>query len=339
MINLTTAADFSKKFVWILAVILLIGLCIFLIFYRFSPKPSSKETPRSIAKPAFETFPGKVSQFITDRLSAPADIPKTLPIYKLSLEESFLPNANSFALKLSFKNPPKELSDVTFGQGLLFSKEDGALSIYKDIITYQKFITQPQIGQFDESRLKIKALDFISGLGIPTSNTNLQSEPTVTYQKLSGEGFAPTKDPNQANFVNFDFNYALKGLKVVGNISNLRITLISTSDVTRLTFRSFKAEAETDNYPLMEFKDALKLLLNNQASLIEVAGEREDIETTKNLGQVALNNTYLAYYLPTKQPDKIQPVWIFEGESIISGLPVNLTFAIPAIESKPSKVP
>ena len=54
----------------------------------------------------------------------------------------------------------------------------------------------------------------------------------------------------------------------------------------------------------------------------------------KNLGEVTLNNAYLAYYLPTKQPDIIQPVWIFEGESKIDNLPVNVTFAVPAIESK-----
>ncbi|OGD95986.1 hypothetical protein A3B52_03015 [Candidatus Curtissbacteria bacterium RIFCSPLOWO2_01_FULL_41_28] len=339
MINLTTAAAACKKFVWVLSLILLIGFLIFLMFYRFSPKTLPREIPKPIEKPAFETFPGEASQFITDRLSTPTNIPKTLPIYRLTLRESLLPNANFFASKLGFRNPPKELNDVTFGQGLLFSKEDGALSVYQDIISYQEFITEPQIGQFDETRLKIKALEFISGLGILTTNINLQSEPTVTYQKLAGEGFAPTKDPNLANFVNFIFNYTLEGLKVVGNISDLRITLTPAGDVVRLTFRSFGAEAETDGYLLMEFQDALKLLLNNQGSLIKVSGEQEDVEVSRNFGRVSLNNTYLAYYLSTKQPDTIQPIWVFEGESIINSLPVNVTFAVPAIESKFLKAP
>ena len=335
MMNLTIAAAFSKKLGLILAAVLLIGFLLFLIIYRFSPQPLPKEAPKPIEKIAFETFPGRASQFITDRLSKPANIPQTLPIYKLSLGESFLSNANSLASKLGFKNPSKELNDVTFGQGLLFSKEDGALSIYKDIITYQKYISQSRAtGQFDEIRLKIKALDFISGLDIPTTNTNLQSEPTATYQKFSGESLAPTKNPAQANFITFNFNYALEGLKVVGNISDLRITLSPSGEVARLIFKLFKATREPDDYPILGFANALKMLLNNQGSLINVTGQREDIETAKNLGEVTLNNAYLAYYLPTKQPDIIQPVWIFEGESKIDNLPVNVTFAVPAIESK-----
>src|SRR3990167_91863 len=271
MINLTTAAAACKKFVWVLSLILLIGFLIFLMFYRFSPKTLPREIPKPIEKPAFETFPGEASQFITDRLSTPTNIPKTLPIYRLTFRESLLPNANFFASKLGFRNPPKELNDVTFGQGLLFSKEDGALSVYQDIISYQKYISQSRAtGQFDEIRLKIKALDFISGLDIPTTNTNLQSEPTATYQKFSGESLAPTKNPAQANFITFNFNYALEGLKVVGNISDLRITLSPSGEVARLIFKLFKATREPDDYPILGFANALKMLLNNQGSLINV---------------------------------------------------------------------
>src|SRR3989344_5446942 len=334
MMNLTIAAAFSKKLGLILAAVLLIGFLLFLIISRFSPHPPPKEAPKPIEKIAFETFPGRASKFIPDRLSNPANIPQTLPIYKLSLGESFLSNANSLASKLGFKNPPEELNDVTFGQGLLFSKEDGALSIYKDIISHQKFVTASPKGQFDQTRLKLKASQFVSDMGLPITNTDLESEPTATYQKFSGESLAPTKNPAQANFITFNFNYALEGLKVVGNISDLRITLNPTGEVTKLIFKLFKAVIEPDSYPALGFDGALKLLLNNQGFLIDVAGEREDIETAKNLGEVFLNNVYLAYYLPTKQPDIIQPVWIFEGESKIDNLPVNVTFAVPAIESK-----
>ena len=332
MTNLTAISSLTKKILWVLALALLIGFLLFLIIYKFSPHETKDEKPLNlIESPQFNTISATVGRFKTEQLTAPENIPKKIPVYKLSSEDSFLIIANTFATKLGFADPPRELNDARLGQGLLFAKDNRVLSIYKDLITYQKSVPQSKVSPFDETFLRTKAIEFISALEIPT--VNLAEEP-ITYIKLTNEGLLQTKNASQANFIKFLFRYSLADLKVVGDSNGLQVTLHPAGDVVGFTFRLLKTEAQLGDYPILDLKDALRLLQANKGFLIGLSGEWADIEASKDLGEVALTKAYLTYYLPIKTPNIIQPAWIFEGKSVGDTLEVDADFAVPAIESK-----
>lgn len=331
MANLNTISTTIKQFSWLIVVLILVIVFIFLIVIRFFfAKPQTQKLP-PINTMQIESLPASNSNvtFRTTNLNTPSNTPQSLPIYTISTEKNFLQNADIIAQKLNFTNSPQELNDINLKNGLAFSKEDGILTIYASKLGYQKVSKLKQPSSLDPEILLPKAVAFASnlGLGIDTS------QPQITYSKFIGDSNYQTENIQEAQQIHFTFTYSKNNIKIMGDTYGVRITLDSSGEITTVTANALDFVPQQTNYPVIEFAQALKILQSNQGKLIKIKGEREDIQTSKNLSAIDLENSYIAYYLPSISPQDLQPVWVFEGTAIVDQLPAEATYVVPAIKN------
>jgi len=182
-------------------------------------------------------------------------------------------------------------------------------------------------GNFDQTTLEQTAIDTLQKLGATRA-----SDPTITYSKYIGESLTDTSNPNDANYINFLFDYQLDQLLVTSNSAMLKVSYTSDGSIFKIEITPFETEGSTERYPLVNINQALELLKNGNY-LTNISGERDDLILLKNIANVDLNKAYLAYYF-TYTDNKVQPVWVFEGTGKTSVGEVKVKYAVPAIEER-----
>ncbi len=324
MTNLSNFSENFKRFGWIIAVVILALIFVALILFRFS-NGKTTVAPQPTQQIQFDSFGGKPSQFNSQNLTLPSTYPETLPLYQpAESSKNLLAVASTFATKFGFKNQPTNLEDKSvLGNGLLFSDPDKVLSVYKYLVTYQKYLTQSPPATFNILQLKQKALALLSNLQIVNLN-----DPQTIFMRLQGETLGKTQEKDAA-FVRFHFTTQLSGLPIVSSKEGADVTLDSAGNVIQFSYRESSFNPKEGSYKIISPQQALANI-DAQGSLINVQGNEDGVETIKALGVVNLRKAYLAYYLPIKTPDEIQPIWIFEGDGQPKDLPITVQFAVPA---------
>ena len=328
MISLTQVSEIFKKYLWVFGLTALVVLLVGLIFLRYLAKEPPPKTV--IQKPHLGTIAIKTGNFKFDNLKLPLDYPKELPIYDKQ-DVSLLGKALSLAQKLDVGDNPTTLDDVTFGQGLLYSNEKGALSVYKTHISYQKFPQKelPEINQLDSvDTFKQKALALLAELGLPA---NLSSDANVIYWKAFEEFLQKVEAPQEADFLTLGFNFQIDNIPLLGASKiPYSLTFSKVGDVTNFTYNAYAIGQAGEIYPVISPQDAAQELLKGSAKLIAFSAPNTYNPPPKNFNEVDLREAQLAYFYPQEQ-ELIQPVWIFYGTYQEETGATQLIYAVSAI--------
>lgn len=332
--NLSTTSILIKKYLWIPGLISLLVIFGILIFFRSSPK-SKTANLKLISKPDIATQPVQAATFSTSRLTVDKNIPKTLPVYKINNASDLRLNANALANKLKINAKTKDSNDIYKGQGLKYAGETGSLSVYKDYLSYQKILhSQKAVGapNYKVENLVQEAQSFLAS--IINANQNWQDQ-QVTYNRDIAEDVIEDLTPSRSGSINIHLNYRLSDIKVLIVENDVGVTFNNSGDLIRANYRSLDTENTEGQYPLINFNTALNNLQRGDKKVVKVIGPG-DVQSreAKILASVDLTKAYIAYFLPAKTPEILQPVWAFEGESKADNQSVYSTFVVPAIDPK-----
>lgn len=332
MANLTNTASLFKKIIAPISILLLVGALIFLIFFRFTRVPKPILPP--IDKPLIDALPPATTSFDSSSLAMPQEIPEILPVYEITNQPDLQSKASVIAQKLGFDQKSNELNDINLGEVLMYSNNNASLSIYRESIFYIASSPATAGVQFqDLSQYQTRGQDFLSSLALPISSL---SEPSIKLSKKINNEITTTSNLKEADFINFKYHYLISGIPMVMPTSPISVTLNAQEELIHLSYRSlgeFKTLAE---YPVITPREALELLLNSQGALIETKETEETgpLTSLERINVATLQQAYPAYYLPSKTPQVLQPVWVFEGETVIGDETIQLTYAVPAISGK-----
>ena len=335
MTNLNTTVSTVKKILILLAIFVIVVSLISLIWLRFktadngSKQVSSEEIePPKFTKTAFIT-----KQFDTQKLSLPQNTPKTLLAYKSSGGSDFLNKAPSLAQQLGFNQPPTETTDAIVGKKLFYDNQNIYLSIFQNGFSYSNFATQlTGSGRFaGPDELKNTAMSFISNAGI---QADVSDEYSTRYYQSSGEFEELVNNPENANIIEIILHYQISGLKVIGQNIDVYARFNKLSELRELVFNQFNPGEESGSYPVITVEEAVKQLVAGKGNLVNAVSPSDYTPIPKQINRVNLQKVYLAYNMPPKNGQTIQPVWVFEGTSTLNGKEAFLTYAVPAINSE-----
>ncbi|MBI2598874.1 hypothetical protein HYW40_01505 [Candidatus Curtissbacteria bacterium] len=328
MATLSYVSDKIRSFGWILAVLTLTIVFGSLIYFQLTKAPPTVKPP-SPDKVEFDSFEGTTQKFNTQDLAFPDSYPQILPQYSVDdSQKNLIDDSGAFANKFAFAQKPITLQDENvLGSGLLFSNENGTLSVYKSLVSYQKYLKDSKPAVFNIPQLRQAAIVFLSELEL---TQDLANEPKIIFLKLQGETLGPTQEKD-ASYIRFHFGHELEALPIISSADGADTTFDSSGNIVQFSFRQSSFKSKNDSYSVISPKEALANLNAGKGSLINIQGEVEGVETIKDLGLVNLKQAYLAYYLPIKTPKTTQPVWVFEGEASPNSLPISVQFAVPAI--------
>lgn len=324
MTNLTTTAGLVKKFAFVPIVLLIVIILIVLIALRYSSK---KPTLPQVEIPKIEVFPGQNATFNIQNLKQPSSTPPIISVYEIDREKNFLLEAQVLASILNFREDPADIADVNFGGGKVYSKLQESLVIYKSTVTYKNSTVYPQSPALTTGELQAKAGAFLSQIGFNAQN------PKVSFAKISGEDIIKTSNPEDADFARFSFSYSLDDFPVISPSNDLSITYDFSGNLSSFTLINFKAGNPKGQYPVISFKEAVQNVVSGGASLVKIEGTKEDSASTKNIGEVIIDEAYLGYYLPSFSVESTLPVWVFEGRVEKQNDSLNVTYILPAVES------
>lgn len=329
MANLINTANIIKKIIAPLVVILLILLLIFLIYFRFFTTDQKTQKLPILDKPQLDALPQSTSTFNTSQIAFPQNTPASLPVYKIISAPNLQQSSDLIAQKLRFSQKPEELNDVNFGKVLFYSNGQATLLIYERALTYVDNSRLPSEGKISNiPELKNQAQNLLSSLGLQISTLN---EPSITFSKKINNEVVNT-NTDDADFINFEYTHSISGVPVLTPTLPISITFNSNGDLIFLAYRVLEQLQTLPEYPLIEGEKALKKLTSRDGSLINIQEPEEVSVLPSNLESVTLKNAYLTYYLPTKIPEILQPFWVFEGETIVAGENVAVTYTVPAVD-------
>lgn len=334
MISLARSASLIKKLIPLIVTVVVIGFLVFLIFLRLGEEKEDQKFVAPVAKLEKPNIKGPniaTEKFNTQNLNLNDNSPKTLPVYDRGQGANFLSSANTLSGKLSFTSPPIELYDVSVGKKLVFQSDGANLSIFENGFSHNKSsLDLPAEGQFKNiDELRSEAINFLAALGI---TPEFSQEYQVHYYQTAGEFERFTTKPQEANRLVIFFNYEIADIKVVGRNITVTASFNRQNQLIGIIFNQFKVGQEIGTYPLITSRKALGLLITGNGTLIDSRTQSDYSPLPKQVKIVNLDRVYIGYYQMLDNNKTIQPVWIFEGKSIVEDGEAFLTYAVPAVE-------
>jgi hypothetical protein len=324
MINLTNTSSNLKKIGLPIIVITLAGFFTFLIYSRYIKPP--KLTP--IQKPTIQTLPITTDSLDTSNLTVDGKLFQKLPVFENQKDVSLLENAVELAIIFGFNQNPQEMIDTNEGKTLVYLDEKTTLLLRKEVLSYMLTVTtNNQGGNINFENSRIAAQNLFTKLGLQTEQ--LKESRLVLLKELTGET-VPLLEPENAKFINIQYEYQLSGIPIVMPTTPLSITLDNQDNLISLIYRDFKQPDALQEFPIISFQHATELLLSQKGSAINI-NEGQEASDFSNIENVTLTKAFLAYYIPSQAPKLIQPFWIFEGEIPNGETIAKIQYAIPAI--------
>lgn len=329
MTSLENTANLLKKSLPIVGFLLVIIILIALIAIKYTqkdPEPQEPQTPYSL--PQIKTFPATASGFNVQNVNLPQNYPKSLPAYEYIQPKNLLENASLYAQRLNFAAEPVKIGSSQTEEGLIYSQENKILGVYPNSVSYQSSLPLTQSIQTEENELIKKTQDFLENFDFQTSLEN----PHVIYTNSAGETESQVQSKSEANIVSFNFAQNLQGFEIAGG-NQVHISFTGNGEIVDFNLHPLQINQPTTAYKIVQPQKALDQIRQNQGFLINIEGDREDIEAITKLGPVMLTEGTLAYYLPSEKQELIQPIWLFKGSAQIQDLELDLEYAVPAFES------
>lgn len=327
--NLTTIALFIKKYAGILiASITIPTLLVAIIFIYKNQKESQLPL---LDQPSLVLFSTKIENLNTQNLKQPQNPPSRLPVYRVDQNMDYLKDSQSLASKLSINTPPIQANDINLVKGYIYANKNSVISIYKSSVSYQKLSLKPQKGNFDENKAADIAKKYLTSLGFSTDNLFVTGSSLKT---IEGDNILETQDPQKADLITLDFGYTLSGIQTMSSQLAINASVDISGQVTSFNIRGLGDAQQLDAYPLINFNEATQLLTSGKGGLAVIEGFGGYASQLKNLPQIDLTGVSLAYYFPVNPQGPLQPIWVFDGQTIFKNSLIKVKVALPAIREK-----
>lgn len=281
---------------WLIMFLALVATVIGVVVV-FLPKPApEKPKPPTLPPPQFvqaNIAPGNIF-YQLDLEQTPPHIPETLPVYQARPRESF---DWTKIIKPNLEGP---LVVKTATEAAGFSK--GFLSQYK------RWTPELEAGDFE-----------------------------VRFLKIGGFEVFPVEDFEKADLLAVHFWPKINNFLVVGqnpNIGEVEVWVAKNGKTQKV--KENLANLDTSNpvdYPIISFTQAWEKITQQKGTIVALSKQEEEYGVTRfQLSSVIINKTYLAYFQEENLPAKLQPIWVFQGKTIlINGEESGVSIFLPAI--------
>lgn len=326
--KLNDISELIRKHAWLIVTAVLIVILLVLAIVSLSPK-NPRNPKQSLPRPDFESQNSQTLKMETKNIALPQNAPKSLPVYGTNYNQDLVETAPQMAQKLGLNNPAIDVNDSSSGKGILYTNDNNdALIVYPNNLTYQRVINSTGDNNFGNlEALKKDALSTFSSLGL---KTNFSPPTQTTYYSANDDFVSETTDPNQASLLKITFYYQIENTEVYNPKNSVSATFNKSGQLTNLAYYNLPLGIPTNPYQLLSAQQALEELQSGKSTLVALTPSNNYTIPPPTITNADINTAQLAYFF-TPSTETIQPIWIFKGQG---GENLNLTFAIPAIESQ-----
>ena len=324
MANLTTTAQSTKKFLPVLAFLLISLILVGIIIYRLTRQPEP-ETLQPISTPTInqDSSQNPPQSINLDNVQIP-EIPEELPVYIVQPFNVTRATASSLATSFGINKDPFLVEENTLdGQQFSFEQDTRNLTISQTTLRFSVDLTGPEISTvLSEGELREKSQSFVNNISVIQDKLSLLPE-EIKYMKVSGDRFASANSFSDAQFIEFPYKKQLSGIEVVDNTPQSPFATIQIRKDGQVTFfgsRFFDRFAEMGSYKLKSVERALEEIKKGQGKVIYTAfpdefGQTLELFRTQpaNIELATITKLDLAYFLPDDIAEPIQPIFVFEG--------------------------
>lgn len=324
--NLTNLSQTIKKYLWTLPLIVVLIILGIIFLYKNSQDAGNRKLAPKISTTYIDVI---TKSFDVSKLKIEGQEIKKANIYESVQGQNLLDRFADYKSILKIEGQETEINDSIFKEGRrVFTKNGSLFQVFKNYLYFSKPGTKAEKSQEfkPDSELAQSAARFFEELSI-----NIPQEFNVTYTHFAGEFEYEDKTKADSYFINLIFIPKLSNIKVYSPNIKVRASFNKANDLITATYSS-KDAAPKEAYPLITPKEAVQSLTLNTKP-VRIYGEGElYIKTKQSVDKVTLTNAYLAYFSSEKETGQITPVWIFEGEAIVSGKTLYLDYALDAIK-------
>jgi len=159
----------------------------------------------------------------------------------------------------------------------------------------------------------------------------------VKFLKIGGFEVFPTESFEKADLLAIHFWPKINNYLVVGsnpNLGGVEVWVAKNGKIQKV--KENLANLDTSDpvdYPIISFTQAWEKITQQKGMIVALSKQEEEYGVTRlQLSSVIINKTYLAYFQEQNLPAKLQPIWVFQGKTILtSGEESEVSICLPAI--------
>ncbi len=305
----------------VVIVLLLLSAIIYLKFNSKNTQISVLPTPKppAISQNPSQKQPDKFDFSNIETVAAPT----VLSVYTANKYQIDLNTAVNIAQKFGYKtNPANTISNTTDGTQFTWADKDKVLSISQTTIRFKDATLTKIINNLSAENLQNTATDFVKSIPQIGQDVSLDSHKTA-YFSVNGALTSSASSFADAQIVEFTYDKKLSGYPIFTssiNPSAIIIQLRKDGSIAQFQARIFNGFTDRDQYPILTLREAVENVKNNKGVIVNTYmpdknGQALDLfrVKTEDIKLAKMAKISLAYYLPTKLDNEIQPIYIFEG--------------------------
>lgn len=325
---------FKKIFFITLSLLVLILILLTLKAKDDQTEPSPKIEPPKIYTNTQAQVPIRLSINEQD-----FTLPKTLPVYTIENPEKSVEEYQTTANKFSFPNPPYKYVGSGQGKILIWSGEQGTLTIAPQI---QKIEFKSAINIPSESFL-ITDKEIISAAKEFIISKKLLSEENLEFSQIkfistAYDRFRST-NKNEANMANVIFHQTINGFKIVNSTpitGSISVHVNTGGNIQAVYIEQVEQLSKQENLSIKTFKELESSI--STATLQSLDDGNIDVlfSPLSEIKLVDINKTTITYLKEFSQNQTLlQPIFVLEGVATLKdGKKVSALFYLPAISKQ-----
>jgi len=349
--SLTEISAIAKKIFVPATVVLIIGMLILLVVYRFTssrkpiPRPEAKiQTITFIKSPIFQ---GPAALNIDEKLSKTKLESKDKLAYSIKINPPSQNQAQILAANFGFTAEPKIIEDKNLGQVFQWDNPTGTLKIDNSKLTY---INKPSKNNQNRTNINSKE-DIMPIIDQMLERYNLQnpnftpSENDVRFYKYTNGVPQKIEELVDSDLINVTMSFKLKDLPLVdqnASSDSIIVTIDRSGQITLLSYRFPPSIEPLNNYPLISISDAITEIKSGKYTVADLKpefGSKGEGGDTIQIQSANLENVSTVYYFSQPTPLNLQPVYLFTGRSQTSLGKATIRVLVPAIAREFLAVP
>lgn len=162
----------------------------------------------------------------------------------------------------------------------------------------------------------------------------------VEYFKAGGYETFKVNDFSQADILSLHFYPQINQYLVFGNSpfsGLLEVWIGKNGKIQKVKdFLGNYDQTSFTDYPLVSLKEAEQMIRNQKETVVSITAQEETYGSSEiRISSVSLNKVYLAYFQEEDLPSLLQPIWVFEGNTILKdGSKSEIAIYLPAVLEK-----
>lgn len=332
-------------------VVILVVFVVLLFIYIFSIRKggtSETATKQFIKPPEVQNYFGNSYKINLETSKKDFIFPEELPYLKQNKLPPFSNEyINSISKNNSFNSDPIEIKDATFGKFYIWNNDKHSLFLYPAI---RKIKISPSYNPTDEVKsaidqkltneeyINLSKDILINKLELDSKKLKYLNTIKLEYSE-EAEVFKPTEDVSfdvtQLNFYLSTAEYPIYLLN--GQDSQIYLNFTKTGGLLNLEAYLYSDYTPSDiKYRLRNFDEVKNSIKESVILNLDKATTNLPDLDSNDIKDVSINKISLIYLLEGYETDIIQPVFLLEGTSLVTGFSTRIpvTMYLPAFSKQ-----